>query len=280
MTVHSTDRPDAATIVTIVGVTPEGFWPIHWRESDLLRPFQPAPTWMPTLARLKPGVSLAATEDRLDAVVRAQLRGTIDPAWRMGLTPWLERHSARVRPLLAAVFGAAMFMFLAACGSVAGALVSRTAARRSELAVRLALGGGRARIVRQLLTESAVLATLAGVLGLAIAYAMLGVSGPLVERQLGTMAPGGAAALRPTASVMLLSVIVSAVAGVALGLVPALTFLRFDRRSPGSSMLGVGRGNSARGTGARCVVSSSRGRSRSPWCCCSVRVSCSARSPA
>src|SRR5215218_327370 len=251
VTVHSTDRADAATTVTIVGVTPEEFWPIQWRESDLLRPLEPGKAWMPTLARLKPGVSRLATEDRLDAVVRAQLKGEIDPTWRMSLTPWLARHSARVRPVLAAVFGAAMFMFLAACGSVAGALVSRMAARRNELAIRLALGGGRARIVRQLLTESAVLATLAGVLGLAIAYAILGASGPLVERQLGTMAPGGASALRPTAFVLMLSLIVSIAAGIALGLVPALTFLRFDRGSPGSAVFGAGRSSSARGAGAR-----------------------------
>jgi len=250
VTMHSTDRPDAATIVTIVGVTPRGFWPIQWREGHLLRPYVPERNGMPALAMLKAGVSRLATQDRLDAIVRAQIKGEIDPAWRMTLIPWLDRHSARVRPVLTAVLGAALFMFLAACGSVAGALVSRMAARRNELAVRLALGGGRARIARQLITESAVLAALAGALGLVIAYAILSVSGPLVERQLGTMAPGGATALRPAASVMILSVAVSTLAGVALGLIPALAFLRFDRRSPASAVLGAGRSGAARTAGA------------------------------
>ncbi|HUQ80934.1 MAG TPA: ADOP family duplicated permease [Gemmatimonadaceae bacterium] len=251
VTMHATDRPDAATVVTIVGVTPNGFWPIQWREGEVLRPFTPGGEWMPSLAKLKIGVSRVATQGRLDAFVRAQLHGEIDARWHMTLIPWLERHSARARPVLFMVFGAALFMFLAACGSVAGALVSRMAARRNELAVRLALGGGRARIVRQLLTESLVLATLAGVLGLAIAYGLLVVAGPAVQRLLGTMAPGGAVAFRPTASTMLLSVAVSSLAGIALGTVPALTFLRSDRKTPAFAVLGAGRSNSARGAGAR-----------------------------
>lgn len=129
---------------------------------------------------------MLATQQRLDAIVRAQSSGQIDPAWHMSLASALELHSARARPMVVAVFGAALFLLLAACGSVAGALVSRVATRRSELAVRVALGGSRTRIVRQLLTESAVVAVLAGTLGLAIAYVLLDVSGPLVEQQLAT----------------------------------------------------------------------------------------------
>jgi putative ABC transport system permease protein len=251
ITAHSTDRPNAATAVTIVGVTPRDFWPIQWRESDMLRPLPPDNHWMPSLARLKPGASMDATRQRLDAVVRAQVSGPIDPAWRMPLIPALERHSARARPLVVAVFGAALFMLLAACGSVAGALVSRIAARRSELAVRVALGGSRTRIVRQLLTESAVLATLAGALGLAIAYLLLDASGPLVEQQLSTKVPGGVGALRPTASVMMLSLLASLTVGVVLGLLPSLTFLRMDRGLGTYAALGAGRSGVTRGGAGR-----------------------------
>jgi predicted permease len=246
ITAYSNDRPTAPSIVTIVGVLPRDFWPIHWRVSDLLRPLPPDPRSMPALAKLKPGMTQLEATRRLDAIVRAQVNGVIDPEWHMSLVPALDRHSARVRPLLAAVCGAALFMLFAACASVAGALVSRMAARRSELAVRLALGGSRARIVRQLLTESAVLATLAGALGLVIAYVFLEVSGAFVEQQLGTKVPGGATALRPTAMFMGLSVLASTLAGVVLGLVPALTFLRLDRKSVASAVLGAGRSSSAR----------------------------------
>ena len=251
ITVHSVDRPNEATMVTIVGVLPRDFWPIQWRESELLRPLPPTNDGMPMLAQLKPGMTRLATEQRLDAVVRSQLTGQVDSSWHMTLISPLERHSSRARPLLLAVLGAALFMLLAACGSVAGALVSRMAARRSELAVRLALGGSRSRLVRQLLTESAVLAGLAGVLGLLIAYVMLDVAGPGIERQLGTRAPGGAAALRPTTSIMLLSIVLSTVAGMALGLIPALTFLRANRASAPPAVLGSARSASARGGGLR-----------------------------
>ena len=92
-----------------------------------------------------------------------------------------------------------------------------------------------------------MVATCAGALGLAIAYVLLQLGGPLVERQLGTMAPGGATAFTPTASVMLLSLAVSTLAGIALGLVPAFTFVRFHRTALASAVLGAGRSSSARG---------------------------------
>jgi predicted lysophospholipase L1 biosynthesis ABC-type transport system permease subunit len=205
---------------------------------------------MPQLARLKRGTSALETQRRLDAVVRAQLTGAVDSTWHMTLMSPLAVHSARVRPILVAVFGAAIFMLLAACGSVAGALVSRMAARRSELAVRLALGGSRGRIVRQLVTESGVLGTAAGALGLVIAYALLAGAGPLVERQLGTTAPGGAMALRPTPWILALAALASAIVGVALGSIPAATFLRFDRASATFAALSVGRGSLTRTVGA------------------------------
>ncbi|HEX6052256.1 MAG TPA: ADOP family duplicated permease [Gemmatimonadaceae bacterium] len=250
-TAHSADRPDAATRITIVGVTPRDFWPIHWRESHILRPLPPDNRAMPALARLEAGASLVATQQRLDAVVRAQISGPIEAGWHMRLVPSLEQHSARAKSLVMAVFGAAMFMLLAACGSVAGALVSRIAARRSELAVRVALGGRRTRIARQLLTESAVLTTLAGALGLAIAYALLSVSGPLVEQQLGTKVPGGVAALRPSMSVLAPALLASTVIGLLLGLLPALTFLHLDRRAAPHAALGGGRSSVARGGAGR-----------------------------
>jgi putative ABC transport system permease protein len=251
VTMNSVDRPAEGTIVTIVGVLPRDFWPIQWRESQVLRPLARSNADMPVLAQLKPGLTIAATERRLDAIVRAQLTGQIDSTWRMGLISPLERHSARAKPVLFAVFGAALFMLLAACGSVAGALVSRMAARRSELAVRLALGGSRARLVRQLLTESAVLAALAGALGLVIAYGLLDVAGPTIERQVGIRAPGGTTALGLAPSVVAGSALLITLAGLTFGVIPALTFLRSSRTALASAVLGSGRSASARGTGTR-----------------------------
>ena len=250
ITVHSADRPDAPTLVTIVGVLPSEFWPVHWRESDVLRPLQPGGA-MPVFALLKDGVGVAESRSRLHATVRAQLTGPVDPLWHMALLSARDEHAARARPILLAVFGAALFMLLAACGSVAGALVSRMAMRAHELGVRLALGGSRARLVRQLLTESAVLALVAGVIGLVFAYVLLDAGGAVVEENLGTAAPGGVGALRPTLPVMLQSLLVSMAVGAALGLVPALSFLRFERRAGAAAVITGGRSSSARAGGTR-----------------------------
>ena len=251
VTMHSVDRANGAVSVTIIGVLARDFWPIQWSQSELLRPLPHDVAGMPMLVRLAPTMDQLQAEQRLNAGVRAQLTGEIDPAWRLGLEPALARHSNGARPILTAVFGAALFMLLAACGSVAGALVSRMSARRSELGIRLALGGSRARIVRQLVTESGVLATLAGVLGIVFAYGLVVGTAPLIERLLGTSVPGGVTTLRPSALVMLSAFVASLVAGLGSGLVPVLTFLRLDRKSVATALMGAGRSGSARGGVAR-----------------------------
>jgi len=243
---HSVDRAEAPSLVTIVGVLPKNAWPIQWRESSVLRPMPVEKGWSPQLARLAPNTSRRESEEHLTAIVRAQITEPIDSSWRMTLVPALDSHSQRVRPLLIAVLGAAAFMFLAACGSVAGALISRTASRHGELAIRLALGGSRARVVRQLLTESGVLFGLAGAIGLAIAYALLAGGGTIVERQLGITTPGGAAALRPTLPLMAQCILASVVTGVALGALPAITFLQFHRTNAATVLLATARSALAR----------------------------------
>ncbi len=241
------DRP--TMMITIVGVLPETFWPMHWRDSDILLPLTSAEDISPWMVRLRRGDSPAAVAQQLNAVVKPQLGNSVDAEWRLTLTAARDRHSAFVERPLSAVSYAALFMLLAACGSVAGALVSRMAARRGELALRLALGGSRARIVRQLLTEAGVLALLAGLLGVAIAYALLATGGPLVEQQLGTAVPGGVNALRPTAAIILRALATSGILGVALGLIPAATFLRSGRLPNASLLRGTAHGYASRGAG-------------------------------
>jgi len=242
VTMHSVDHPNSPSQVTIIGVLPKDFWPIHWRESELLRPFTPPESDPPVMAQLKPGTTVAQAELQLDAIVRRQVTGTVEPAWRMRVVPAREQHSERVRPLLLAIFGAALFMLLAASGSVAGALVSRAASRRREMAIRLALGGSRSRILRQLLTESAVLTMLAYVLGLTLAFILLGASARTIERLLGTAVPGGLGALRPTFSLMLLLAGASMIVGMSLGVLPAMSLLRRGRAPNDLGAMGTRRG--------------------------------------
>jgi predicted permease len=124
------------------------------------------------IARLKPGVSFEqgqAELDRLSADLRS--RFTIKQTSNMNLRiePMHEDLVADVRPQLVALMGAVVFVLLIACANVANLLLVRASARERELAVRAAMGGNRWRLIRQLIVESIVLATIGGGAGLLLA---------------------------------------------------------------------------------------------------------------
>jgi putative ABC transport system permease protein len=169
---------------TVVGVMPQGFrlfvkeFSIAGKPADLWRPYVlPADArdfggrYMQAIAQLKPGVSVARAQTELSTIAAAlaiefPARNT---GWGARVLPLHQQLSAEYRTALLVLSGAVAFVLLIACANVANLLLARGAARQREIAIRSALGAARSRVVRQLLTESFVLALFGGALGLLVA---------------------------------------------------------------------------------------------------------------
>ena len=165
---------------TIVGVMPSGF---HFLDNQVK-------AWMPialdpainyrevsgrylrAVARLKPGVSPQQAQGEMSGIAKQleQALPKFNTGWDVNVLPIHEQVVGDIRPILIVLLAAVTFVLLIACANVANLLLARAAARQKELALRAALGAGRKRLVRQMLTESVLLALLGGVLGVLLAY--------------------------------------------------------------------------------------------------------------
>jgi putative ABC transport system permease protein len=172
-------------------------------------------------ARLSPGVSLEQARADLDGVAARMRELSPDyydfEGW--GLTVYSLHGDLveEVKPALLVLLGAVAFVLLIACVNVANLMLARGAAREREMAVRSALGAGRGRLVRQLLTESVTLALLGGIAGFAMAF--------LLVRSLSAVLPADlprAATIGVDPGILAFTLIVALAAGVLFGLAPAL----------------------------------------------------------
>ena len=194
------------------------------------------------LARLRPGITLEQARADLAVVFKDVVRAHSDSDLR-DAKPWVvtlhEDEVGNIRPALLVLLGAVGLVLLIACANVASLVLARGVARRKELAVREALGAGRTRIIRQLLTESLLLAFIGGALGTLIAFWAFVPLARMVPADLhGLVQPS--LDLRVFAFTALLSL----VAGIGFGLAPALTGARaevFATLKEGGRTVGRGR---------------------------------------
>jgi predicted permease len=221
----------------VIGIVDEGFDVREFgADPDVWIPFQIDPNsrdhghYFQAAARIKPGVTVEQATARLQVSAgefRAKFPNAIPPNAGFAVTPFREAFVGNVRSSLMVLVGAVGFVLLIACANVANLLLVRATGRRREIAIRTAVGAGRGRIVRQLLTESVLLSLAGGALGLLLGFA--GIRALLSVNTAGLPRIGqGGSLIGVDLRVLGFTILVSLVTGILFGLIPALQSSKAD----------------------------------------------------
>jgi putative ABC transport system permease protein len=253
----------------VIGIAPAGFQGINRGDQlDLFLPLAIQPiampdfgsfitsresVWLRLFGRLGPGASVAQAKTELSGFgVQLAASSPDRKGWgvtgapTVGFDPFTQ---ANIVSFLRLLQGAVILVLAIACANVANLLLVRSASRRKELAIRASLGAGRGRILKQLLTESAVLATLGGIGGLLLAY-----WGSDLLKTLPALQLAGGVDLSPDGRVLVFTLAIALAAGVLFGVLPALYTARPDLAGELRQSAEIGRPRGTRLRGALVVT--------------------------
>jgi putative ABC transport system permease protein len=220
----------------VIGVMPPGIFDRDWQDLWAPLAFEPKDMtrnyhWMMAWARLKPGVTLEQARQQMKAIA-ARIEHDYpqsNKGWSVTVDRYIERLvNDHLRKSLLVLLGAVGAVLLIGCVNLANLLLVRGAGREHEVAVRTALGGSRARLLRQFLTESILLAGMGGAVGAALGWGlMLGVKAWLPPRLL-----PAAADVRLDGRVLVFTTVLVIATGVLFGIAPAVHSVRADLVGP------------------------------------------------
>jgi putative ABC transport system permease protein len=216
---------------TIVGVMPPGFrfpddaqlWtPLALNERQVA---MREAHFLKVVGRLRPGVTLAQAQAEIDGIAArfALTYPETNKNWGVSLVSLLDQEVGKVRPALILLFATVGVVLLIACANIANFQLVKAASRQTEIAVRAALGATRWRLIRQLLTESLMLASIGGAFALLLAWWVLDALVALAPQKLPR---SDQIALDPT--VLAFTLLLSGITGVSFGLIPAVSATRLD----------------------------------------------------